>query len=96
MRGFILLTSLAVLPLTATHAAPADVAAVSNARASASSSEEVIETATAEKVICRRDKEIGSRVKARRVCMTAKQWAEKASEERTYLEQRQAQRTLSE
>lgn len=66
-----------------------------HARASQGAEEETIGTATGEKVICRRDKEIGSRVKARRVCMTESQWAVRNTEERTFLEQRQAQRTVS-
>lgn len=73
---------------------PAAAQESSTARASESSQDQVEGTATGEKVICRRDKEIGSRVKAKRICMTAKQWAEKTAEERQFIEQRQAQRTL--
>lgn len=65
------------------------------ARASQGAQEETVDTATGEKVVCRRDKEIGSRVKARRICMTESQWAQRNTEERTFLEQRQAQRTVS-
>lgn len=65
------------------------------ARASQGEQVETLGTATGEKVICRRDKEIGSRVNARRVCMTGSQWAAKAAEERRFVEQRQAQRTIS-
>lgn len=73
---------------------PAPSGTTTNARASAGSQDEAVATATGEKVICRSDKEIGSRVKAKRICMTSKQWAEKAAEERQFVEQRQAQRTL--
>lgn len=76
-------------------AAPAAPPATTTARASQGAQDQTIGTATGEKVICRSDKEIGSRVKAKRVCMTAKQWAEKTAEERQFVEQRQAQRTAS-
>jgi hypothetical protein len=76
-------------------ASPASPPATSVARASDGSQDQTIGTATGEKVICRSDKEIGSRVKSKRVCMTSKQWAEKAAEERQFVEQRQAQRTIS-
>lgn len=85
-----------VTPLAHANASPPDIPTISTARASDSSSDQVVQTVTDEKVVCRRDKEIGSRVRARTVCMTAKQWAAKAAEERVYLETRQAQRTLSE
>ena len=65
------------------------------ARASEGSRDETVGTTTGEKVICRSDKEIGSRVRAKRICMTSKQWAEKAAEERQFVEQRQAQRTFT-
>lgn len=65
------------------------------ARASQGAEEETVGTATGEKVVCRRDKQVGSRVNARRVCMTPAQWAARSAEERAYVEQRQAQRTVS-
>lgn len=72
-------------------ATPPMESGTSMARASQGSEEEVINTVTDEKVICRRDKAIGSRVNARRVCMTAKDWAKKTAEERQFVEQRQQQ-----
>lgn len=74
---------------------PVPAPATSTARASEGSHDQVHGTASGEKVICRRDKEIGSRVKAKRICMTAQQWAAKTAEERQFVEQRQAQRTYS-
>lgn len=65
----------------------------SSARASEGSKQQTHVTDTGERVICRTDKEIGSRVRAKRICMTAKQWAEKTAEERQFVEQRQAQRS---
>lgn len=73
----------------------ANAPTLTNQRASAASGDETIVTATEEKVICRTDKETGSRVRARRVCMTAKQWSTKLAEERRFVEQGQAQRTFT-
>lgn len=87
-------TAAALLTSTSAAAGPA-TPPVSQARASDSSKDQTVGTVTGEKVICRRDKEIGSRVKASRVCMTAAQWATRAAEQRQYIEQRQAQRTRS-
>ena len=67
----------------------------SQSRASHDGTEEIVNTATNEKVICRRDKTIGSRLKAERICLTREQWAVRLREERTKLEQGQAQRTLT-
>lgn len=64
-------------------------------RASQGAQETTVGTVTGEKVVCRSDKEIGSRVKARKVCMTPAQWAVRTAEQRQYIEQRQAQRTIS-
>lgn len=83
---------LATPPLLAN---PDTTPTTSQARAADGAKEQVLGTSTGEKVICRTDKEIGSRVKAKRICMTAKAWAEKAAEERQFIEQRQAQRTAS-
>ena len=67
----------------------------SQSRASEGASEEVVDTATHEKVICRRDKTIGSRLRAERICLTREQWAVRLHEERTKLEQGQAQRAYT-
>lgn len=77
-------------PLPAAANPPADPGSTM-ARASEGSKDEVINTATDEKVICRRDKAIGSRVNAKRICMTARDWAKKTAEERQFVEQRQQQ-----
>lgn len=88
----VLSVCLAAHPALATAGDPATTTI---ARASEGSQEQTVGTVTGEKVICRSDKEIGSRVKSKRVCMTAKQWAEKTAEERQFIEQRQAQRTVA-
>ena len=80
---------------SAGYATPAADPAVSQTRASVGAQDQVVDTASGEKVICRSDKEVGSRVRAKRVCMTTKQWAQKTAEERQFLEQRQAQRTVA-
>lgn len=95
MRFFVIAASLAVLAAPAVQANASMAQSSSQVRASDSAQDETVGTVTGEKVICRRDKEIGSRVKARKVCMTEAQWAVKTAEERAYLEQRQAQRTAS-
>lgn len=64
-------------------------------RASETASDTAVGTVTGEKVICRRHKETGSRVRSKKICMTAAQWTLQAAEERRLLEQRQAQRTTS-
>ena len=74
---------------------PATAPETTMARASQGSQDQTLGTASGEKVICRSDKDIGSRVRAKRICMTSKQWAEKAAEERQFVEQRQAQRTIT-
>jgi hypothetical protein len=97
MRSFLAPAVLTVLltaaPLLANP--PATAPETTAVRASDGAKDQTLGTATGEKVICRSDKEIGSRVKAKRICMTAKQWAEKTAEERQFIEQRQAQRTYS-
>lgn len=95
MRISIAVALAACLAAQPVLANPASSSAASVARASEGSQDQTIGTATGEKVICRSDKEIGSRVKSKRVCMTSKQWAEKAAEERQFVEQRQAQRTVA-
>lgn len=82
-----------ILLITAMPAIATPPANPSNttARASEGSQDEVILTATDEKVICRRDKTIGSRINAKRICMTARDWAKKTAEERQFVEQRQQQ-----
>lgn len=37
-------------------------------------------TADAEKVICKQDKQTGSRVASRKTCLTARQWRERAAQ----------------
>lgn len=93
-RSFLIAVSAALVSMPAL-AGPAPAPEVTNARASIGSQDQTVGTATGEKVICRSDKEIGSRVRAKRICMTAKAWAEKAAEERQFVEQRQAQRTYT-
>jgi len=39
-----------------------------------------------DKIVCEREEQIGSRLGARKVCMTVRQWAEKARLERQDLE----------
>lgn len=78
----------AAMPAVAT---PPATSSSTMARASEGSHDEILKTATDEKVICRRDKATGSRVNAKRVCMTARDWAKKTAEERQYIEQRQQQ-----
>lgn len=95
-RSFLIAVSAALVSMPALAGpAPAPAPEVTNARASIGSQDQTVGTATGEKVICRSDKEIGSRVRAKRICMTAKAWAEKAAEERQFVEQRQAQRTFT-
>ena len=96
MRFFVIAATLAALAAPAAQANASMAQSSSQVRASDSAQDESVGTVTGEKVICRRDKEIGSRVKARKVCMTESQWAAKLAEERNFIEQRQAQRTLSE
>lgn len=74
-----------------TAALPPSNPSNTTARASEGSQEEVIGTGTDDKVVCRRDKTIGSRINAKRICMTARDWAKKTAEERQYVEQRQQQ-----
>lgn len=95
MRPMVFAAGLAVLVGQPAIAGQSATGNTTQARASQGAEEETVGTATGEKVICRRDKEIGSRVKARRVCMTEAQWAVKTAEERGFIEQRQAQRTVS-
>jgi hypothetical protein len=89
----LVLAALSAAPVV--HANSAAAPTSSQARASADAKDEVVDTASGDKVICRRDKETGSRLTAKRICMTAKQWGQKTAEERQFLEQRQAQRTSS-
>lgn len=77
-----------------TAATPSPPQGGSNARASDSGSAETM-AAGAEKIICRKDKAVGSRVTAKRVCMTAQQWEAQRMDDRQRLEQGQAQRTYS-
>lgn len=96
MRNSLLLLTISLaLAGQSAQAAPPLAIGGTTARASAGASEDVITTATDEKVICRSYRELGSRVKSRRICMTSKQWAAKIAEERQFLEQRQAQITKS-
>lgn len=82
-------------PTASAVAAPVTKSSSTMMRASEGSHDEVSTTATDEKVICRRDKATGSRLGAKRTCMTAKQWAEKTAQERQFIEQGQAQRTFT-
>lgn len=66
----------------------------SNARAGEGEAVETLNLGD-EKVICRREKATGSRVTAKRVCMTARQWEAQRMEDRQRIEQGQAQRTRS-
>lgn len=86
----------AMLLLSGAAPAPAPVPApgASNARASDGGVEQVV-TIADEKVVCRREKAVGSRVTAKRVCMTAQQWETKRMEDRRQIEQGQAQRTFT-
>ncbi|MBX7483228.1 hypothetical protein [Qipengyuania qiaonensis] len=59
------------------------------------SKEEITAGSNKEKVICRRDKVIGSRVKAERVCKTAKEWEWEKKANREMVERGQNQRTTS-
>lgn len=45
-------------------------------------------------VICERQEETGSRLGAKRICMTRSQWAEQKSEDRQQLEHVQVQRGM--
>ncbi|PZT90627.1 MAG: hypothetical protein DI637_03340 [Citromicrobium sp.] len=66
------------------------------ARASETASEErLVAGSNKEKVVCRRDKVIGSRMTAKRVCKTARQWEIERMEQRQTVERGQNQRTLS-
>jgi hypothetical protein len=49
----------------------------------------------ADPVVCRSESETGSRLKARKVCMTKSQWAAKRREERQTVEQAQAARATN-
>lgn len=95
MRTMFIVVGLIALPSQGLVATPPAGESSTLSRASEGAQETTIGTATGEKVVCRRDKEIGSRVKARKVCMTPAQWAEKVAAERQFVEQRQAQRTIS-
>ena len=77
------------------HAAVEPAKTESAARASEGATEETITTATDEKVICRRDKTVGSRLSAQRICLTPRQWAERIREDRMRVEQGQNQRTFT-
>ena len=59
------------------------------------STEEITAGSNEEKVICKRDKVIGSRVKAERVCKTAQEWEWEKRSQREMVERGQNQRTVS-
>jgi len=44
------------------------------------------EKAERAKMVCKKEEQIGSRLGAKRICMTAEQWAEKAREQREFAE----------
>ena len=53
------------------------------------------QTAPEEKVICRRDKVIGSRLAAKSICKTQAEWDHEQREQRQTIERGQQQRTYS-
>jgi hypothetical protein len=50
-------------------------------------------TSPDDKIVCEREEQIGSRLGARKVCMTVKQWAEQRRIEREQVEKFQQQNT---
>lgn len=95
MRSALFLASVLALGSQPALAGQASGDSTTQARASDEARDEAIGTATGEKVICRRHKETGSRVRSKKICMTAAQWTAQAAEERRLIDQRQAQRTTS-
>lgn len=70
-----------VLLVTATPAAaqdPASPAPVPNASASAKTD--------VNKIVCKKEEQIGSRLGAKKVCLTVKEWQERADADRTETE----------
>ena len=57
--------------------------------------EELTVGSNKEKVICKRDKVVGSRLKAERICKTAQEWQRERQLQREYVERGQNQRTAS-
>lgn len=60
-----------------------------------SSTEELTVGSNKEKVICRRDKVVGSRLKSERICKTAQEWQRERQLQREHVERGQNQRTAS-
>ena len=94
---------MAVSALALSIAAPGALSAQEGAEGSASSeaalsagtssTEEMTVGSNEEKVICRRDRVIGSRLKAQRICKTAQEWAWEKQMQREKVERGQNQRT---
>lgn len=81
------LSALAALVL----AAPALAAGQGEPEKAAPSTEEVTD-ASQNRMICKRQKSTGSRLGAKKVCMTAAQWAQMQREQRQTTERNQANR----
>lgn len=85
--GLALLSSPALVCAAPAQAAPAQ----SNARANEAGAEETLGTGT-DKVICKREKVLGSRVTAKRVCQTVAEWERQRREDQQMAEKIQGAR----
>lgn len=78
------------MALASDSSQPKDHGATQTVKASQAEKNEAVETANG-KVICRHQRETGSRLASKRVCMTEAQWANTTRDQRQEVEKIQAQ-----
>ena len=91
---YILSTLAAVALVGPALAGPALAAGQAEPEKSAPTVEEVTDTSQ-NRMVCKRQKDTGSRLGSKRICMTAAQWAQKKRDERAVTERTQAARWKS-
>lgn len=67
---------------------------VTQSAAQSSSAAPGAKTPDPNEVICERQEEVGSRLSAKRICMTRSQWADQKTQDRQQLEKVQVQRGM--
>lgn len=94
IRALVLATALVVIAPASAASPPPDTAQSSNASATFNGNAETVGEGS-DKIICKREKVVGSRLAAKKICQTAAQWERQRREEQQLVEKVQSSRWKS-